>query len=81
MSLIPSPGEETSASSRRPPSRYAATPERLIDSEEAAAIIGIHPKTLQKMARRGQIRGVHVGKLWRFRASTIEDWIARELAS
>jgi hypothetical protein len=23
----------------------------LIDSEEAAAIIGIHPKTLQKMAR------------------------------
>jgi excisionase family DNA binding protein len=80
MSLIPSPSEETSASSRRPPSRYAATPERLIDSEEAAAIIGIHPKTLQKMARRGQIRGVHVGKLWRFRASTIEEWIARELA-
>ena len=81
MSLIPSPSEETSAASKRPPSRYAATPERLIDSEEAAAIIGIHPKTLQKMARRGQIRGLHVGKLWRFRASTIEEWIARELAS
>jgi excisionase family DNA binding protein len=56
-------------------------PERLIDSEEAAAIIGIHPKTLQKLARRGLIRGVHVGRLWRFRASTIEEWIARELAS
>ena len=81
MSLIPSPSEETTGSSKQPPSRYAATPERLIDSEEAAAIIGIHPKTLQKMARRGQIRGVHVGKLWRFRASTIEEWIARELAS
>lgn len=53
-------------------------PERLIDSEEAAAIIGIHPKTLQKYARRGLIRGVHVGKLWRFRGSTIEEWIARE---
>jgi excisionase family DNA binding protein len=81
MSPIPVPGEENSASSRRPPSRYAAPPERLIDSEEAAAIIGIHPKTLQKMARRGQIRGVHVGKLWRFRASIIEEWIERELAS
>ncbi|MHB1023084.1 MAG: helix-turn-helix domain-containing protein [Acidobacteriaceae bacterium] len=81
MSLIPSPSEETSTSSKRPSSRYADAPERLIDSEEAAAIIGIHPKTLQKMARRGQIRGVHVGKLWRFRASTIEEWIARELAS
>ena len=81
MSPIPVPSEEKSASSKRPPSRYADAPERLIDSEEAAAIIGIHPKTLQKMARRGQIRGVHVGKLWRFRASTIEEWIARELAS
>jgi hypothetical protein len=28
------------------------------------------------------IRGVHVGKLWRFRCSTIEEWIERaELAS
>jgi excisionase family DNA binding protein len=59
----------------------SSPPEPLIDSEEAAAIIGIHPKTLKKMARRGQIRGVHVGKPWRFRASTIEEWIARELAS
>ena len=53
-------------------------PERLIDSEEAAAIIGIHPKTLQRYARRGLIRGFHVGKLWRFRGSTIEEWIERE---
>ena len=81
MSPIPASSEETPASPKRPQSTYGTTPERLIDSEEAAAIIGIHPKTLQKMARRGQIRGVHVGKLWRFRASTIEEWIARELAS
>lgn len=81
MCPIPAPREEASASLKHPPSRHTAIPERLIDSEEAAAIIGIHPKTLQKMARRGQIRGVHVGKLWRFRASTIEEWISRELAS
>lgn len=81
MSPIPAFSEETSTSLKRPSSSYGTIPERLIDSEEAAAIIGIHPKTLQKMARRGQIRGVHVGKLWRFRASTIEEWIARELAS
>ena len=65
---------------KRPPT--SEIPERLIDSEEAAAIIGIHPKTLQRYARRGLIRGVHVGKLWRFRGSTIEEWIERaELAS
>lgn len=56
-------------------------PEPLIDSDQAAAIIGIHPKTLQRYARHGLIRGIHVGKLWRFRASAIDDWIAREYAS
>lgn len=55
--------------------------EPLIDSEKAAAIIGIHPKTLQRMARSGEIKAVHVGKLWRFRASAIEAWINRSLAS
>jgi excisionase family DNA binding protein len=80
MSPISSPNGEM-APPKRPSSRYPSPPEPLIDTEEAAAIIGIHPKTLQKMARRGQIRGVHVGKLWRFRASTIDEWIARELAS
>ena len=68
-----------SSSSKQLPARQI--PEPLIDSEEAASIIGIHPKTLQKYARHGLIRGVHVGKLWRFRASTIDEWIARELAS
>jgi excisionase family DNA binding protein len=56
-------------------------PERLLDSDEAAKIMNVHPKTLQKLARKGIVRGVHVGKLWRFRASTIEDWIQSQLAS
>jgi hypothetical protein len=37
----------------------------------AAALILIHPKTLQRYARKGLIPGVRVGKLWRFRASEI----------
>lgn len=66
---------------KKPVSRSEAGPEPLIDSERAAAIIGIHPKTLQKMARAGEIKAIHVGKLWRFRASNIEEWINRSLAS
>ena len=50
-------------------------------SIEAAAVLGIHPKTLQRMARSGQIRGIRVGKLWRFRRSEIDMWIERKLAS
>jgi excisionase family DNA binding protein len=30
------------------------------------------------MARRGEIHGTHVGKLWRFRASDLNDWIFRQ---
>jgi excisionase family DNA binding protein len=55
--------------------------ERMLDSYEAAAVLRIHPKTLQRMARNGEIRGVQVGKLWRFRSSDIEWWIGTKLAS
>src|SRR5215472_2930247 len=51
----------------------AFVPEPLLDTDEAAAVMKIHPKTLQKLARRGSIHGIHVGKLWRFRASHIQD--------
>ena len=36
-------------------------PEPLFDSDEAAAFIRIHPKTLQRFAREGQIQGIHIG--------------------
>ena len=45
--------------------------EPLIDTEEAAALLQIHPRTLQRMARRGEVRGYQLGKLWRFRASDL----------
>lgn len=67
---------------KKPPSSVPPfIPERLLDSDEAALIMNVHPKTLQKLARKGIVRGIHVGKLWRFRASVIEEWIQRQLAS
>ena len=55
--------------------------EQLLDSDEAAALLKIHPKTLQKMARSGEITGVQIGKLWRFRASVLNAWLAHKMAS
>jgi excisionase family DNA binding protein len=54
--------------------------EALLDSHAAAALLGVHPRTLQRMVLRGEIPGVHVGKLWRFRPSSIDQWIDRKLA-
>ena len=51
--------------------------EPLLDSEEAAALLKIHPKTLQKLARRGEVVAIQIGKLWRFRASALNDWLNR----
>ena len=48
--------------------------EPLLNSEQAAGLLQIHHKTLQKLARRGEIRGTLIGKLWRFRVSDLNAW-------
>ncbi len=49
--------------------------EPLLDSEEAAALLKIHPKTLQKLAREGKIEAIQIGRLWRFRTSALNRWL------
>ena len=72
--------DEHIAVPKRPPASEVFVPEPLLDTDEAAAIMRIHPKTLQKLARRGVIRAIQIGKVWRFRASTLEEWIQEKLA-
>lgn len=43
----------------------------LLDGEQAAAMIRVHPKTLQRYARNGIVIGLRIGKLWRFRVSDL----------
>jgi excisionase family DNA binding protein len=49
--------------------------EPLLDTQEAAALLQIHPKTLQKMARAGTVPSHRIGDLWRFRASELDRWV------
>lgn len=55
--------------------------ESLLDSFEAAKLLGIHPKTLQRMARNGEVPGIRVGKFWRFRASLLDAWVRSAVES
>ena len=80
MALLPEIEKGADALGNRSPVSETWLPEPLLDADRASAILGIHPKTLQRMARKGEIRGIHVGKLWRFRASEIEAWIEGRLA-
>jgi excisionase family DNA binding protein len=52
--------------------------EPLLDSNEAAALLRIHPKTLKKMASRGEIQARRVRRFWRFRASDLNEWLWRQ---
>ena len=53
--------------------------EPLIDCDEAAQLLGLHPKTVQLMARSGKIPAIRVGRFWRFRKSEIDHWLRSEV--
>src|ERR1039458_2255412 len=55
--------------------------EPLLTPAEGAKLLGIHPKTLVKMARAKLIQAIRIGKHWRFRASWINAYIANQLQS
>jgi excisionase family DNA binding protein len=49
--------------------------EPLLDDKQAGEMLGLHPKTLQRLARQGDIPAIRVGRYWRFRASSLNAWI------
>jgi PTS system nitrogen regulatory IIA component len=59
---------------REAPSSPAIEP--LIDANEAAELLGIHPVTLCEMARQGRIPAIKIGRVWRFRPSSLNRWLS-----
>jgi len=55
--------------------------EPLLTDTQAAELLGIHPKTLQRFARNGQIPAHRIGRYWRFRASELDLWLRSALQS
>ena len=49
--------------------------EPLLTTEEAAAHLRIHVKTLQRFARTGQVPCARIGKYWLFRLSSLDGWV------
>jgi excisionase family DNA binding protein len=62
------------------PSTEVLSFEPLLDSEEAAALLKIDDKSLQAMARSGQVPAFRIGKLWRFRASELDKWVRSKIS-
>jgi excisionase family DNA binding protein len=50
-------------------------------SDEAAQYLRIHPRTLTRMAQRGEIPSIQIGRLWRFRRTDLDDWLTSKVNS
>ena len=52
--------------------------ERPIDTKEVADMLGVTPRTVIRLAERGEIIGFKVGDVWRFYRRDIEDYIQEQ---
>ena len=50
--------------------------EPLLDCQDTARLLHLHPKTVERLAREGELPAVKVGKRWLFRASEIDQWMS-----
>ncbi len=55
--------------------------EPLLGSDRVGEILGLHPKTVERMTKHGELPGFKVGKFWRYRASALDGWINSRLQS
>jgi len=55
--------------------------EPMLDSREAAALLHMHYKTLERKARRREIPGYQIAGRWYFRATELDTWLRFQLNS
>ncbi len=56
--------------------RHAAAPSRIMTAAELAKYLRVHPATVHKLLRKGQIPAFKVGSDYRFDRDKIDKWIA-----
>jgi excisionase family DNA binding protein len=57
------------------------TVEPLIDANQAGRVLKMHPVTVREMAARRELPAFKIGKVWRFRASSLDRWIVERIES
>ena len=45
------------------------------DAVDAARYLRVHPRTITRMAKRGELPAIHIGRLWRFRKADLDAWL------
>ena len=50
-----------------------------ITAEKVGMLLGLHPKTVKRLAQAGKIPALKIGRVWRFRESAIDAWMVAQL--
>jgi len=50
-------------------------PNELLDVQEVAARLRVNPRTVLRMADRGELHGIKVARRWRFRSSDLDTYL------
>ena len=53
----------------------------LNDAQAAIFLGGLHPKTVQNLARRGELPAYRIGRYWRYRVSELDAWLRSQARS
>jgi excisionase family DNA binding protein len=49
--------------------------DRLLTPEEVASILAVSPKSVREWLRRGRLKGVRAGRLWRVRKRDLDAFL------
>jgi len=49
--------------------------EPLLDAKAVAHVLGLHPYTVMRLARKGVLPSIRYARHWRFRRADIAAWI------
>ncbi len=52
--------------------------EEILDADEVAKLLRVHPRTVKRLASEGILPGFKVGSQWRFRREAINEYIRRQ---
>lgn len=54
-------------------------PENYLTLKDVAELLKLSEKTIYRLAQQGEIPAFKVGGSWRFRASDIDQWVAKQI--
>src|SRR5438477_6365785 len=53
--------------------------EPLVTAARAAELLKLHPKTVKRLAHAGELPAMKIGRVWRFRESSLDAWMSAQL--